>query len=67
MRYDAPRAVRIGDNSLNFAQAHLTLAHLYIFCLKNKNLSISNIKRFSQIKKIFPLTYPILKSYVTLN
>ena len=26
MRYDAPLAVRIGDNSLNFAQAHLTLA-----------------------------------------
>ena len=27
MRYDAPqRAVRIGDNSLNFAHAHLTLA-----------------------------------------
>ena len=26
MRYDAPRAVRIGDNSLNLAQAHLTLA-----------------------------------------
>ena len=26
MRYDAPQAVRIGDNSLNFAQAHLTLA-----------------------------------------
>ena len=25
MQYDAPRAVRIGDNSLNFAQAHLTL------------------------------------------
>ena len=26
MQYDAPRAVRIGDNSLNLAQAHLTLA-----------------------------------------
>ena len=26
MRYDAPLAVRIGDTSLNFAQAHLTLA-----------------------------------------
>ena len=26
IRYDAPRAVRIGDNSLNLAQAHLTLA-----------------------------------------
>ena len=26
MRYDVPRAVRIGDNSLNLAQAHLTLA-----------------------------------------
>ena len=26
MWYDAPRAVRIGDNSLNLAQAHLTLA-----------------------------------------
>ena len=26
MRYDAPRAVRIGDNSLNLAQAQLTLA-----------------------------------------
>ena len=26
MRYDAPRAVRIGDNFLNLAQAHLTLA-----------------------------------------
>ena len=26
MRYDAPLAVKIGDNSLNFAQAHLTLA-----------------------------------------
>jgi len=26
MRYDAPRAVGIGDNSLNLAQAHLTLA-----------------------------------------
>ena len=26
MRYDAPQAVRIGDNSLNFAQAHLTLS-----------------------------------------
>ena len=26
MRYDAPRAARIGDNSLNLAQAHLTLA-----------------------------------------
>ena len=26
MRYDAPRAVRIGNNSLNLAQAHLTLA-----------------------------------------
>ena len=26
MWYDAPRAARIGDNSLNLAQAHLTLA-----------------------------------------
>ena len=26
MRYDAPRDVRIGDNSLNLAEAHLTLA-----------------------------------------
>ena len=26
MQYDAPRAVRTGDNSLNLAQAHLTLA-----------------------------------------
>ena len=26
VRYDAPRAVRIGDNSLNLAQAHLALA-----------------------------------------
>ena len=26
MRYGAPLAVRIGDNPLNFAQAHLTLA-----------------------------------------
>ena len=26
MQYDAPRAVRIGDNSLNLAQAHFILA-----------------------------------------
>ena len=26
MQYDAPRAVRVGDNSLNLAQAHLALA-----------------------------------------
>ena len=37
MRYDAPRAVRIRDNSLNLAQAHLTLWNFqtyFIFLLK---------------------------------
>ena len=49
MWYDAPRAVRIGDNSLNLAQAYLTLALASSFSLFSRTKCVAQIEEIGNI------------------